>query len=190
MLTNEINIRVAITLLMELVNSSKRGSPAFKQLGIEQSTMTDIASMNVSEIQELAETPFITYHLDNRSLNLKVQRVIERRNKDDLLNQAIRLGASRMIMKLYANMSHKEFSQRRADLSIDDSRSRPSMLSADEYDKLAQLHSKHGKSHPVRHKIDHIRCLVYLSESMTIDISRIYQYFYNEQQSLFIVGGF
>lgn len=189
MLSNEVHARVAVALLMELVHSAKHGNAAFKQMGIDAETMSDITSMNVAEIQELAETPFITYDIDNRTLNVRVQRILGRRKKDNLLNRAIQLGASRMVMKLYANMSHQEFTQRRTQLNLDDNRSRPSLLSSEEYDQLAQLHSKYGSQHPVRAKIDHLACLVHLAETMTIDISRIYQYFYGEQQSLFVVGG-
>lgn len=185
----EVTTRLGVTFLIELINSAKRGNPNFKQLGIDQSTMNDLSNMNVSELHAVAETPFLEYDVNLRSLNLTIQRVLQRRSRDELLNSAIRHGASRFIMKLYSNMSHKEFNKRREMLSLGKLRNRPAMLNDIEYDKLATLHNTYGQSHPISEKMDHLRCLLYLSEQMAIDMNRIYQYFYREHKELFVKEG-
>ncbi len=187
---DEVTARVSVTLLIEMINYSKRGNATFKQLGVDPPTMSDLASMNVAEIHELAESPFVEYTINHRALNQSVQRILHRRKRDDVLNRAITLGASRVIMKTYANMSSKEFNQRRTDLNMNEIRSRPTILSDDEYDKLARQHNKFGQHNPITEKLDHLRCLIHLSESLAIDISRIYQYFYSEQQGLFVMENY
>lgn len=180
--------RVGVTLLIELINAAKQGNPLFQQMGIATETMNDLSTMNVSELNTVAATPFVDYQINGRSLNMTVQRILRSRNRDDLLNSAIRHGASRTVMKLFANMSHKEFNKRRSELNLEDIRSRPSLLSDVEYDELATLHSRYGQKHPFNERLDHLRCLLYLSERMALDINRIYQYFYCEHQAIFLTG--
>ncbi len=186
-MNNDVSTRVGVTLLIELINAAKNGNPLFKQLGIASTTMNDLSTMNISELYAVADCPFINYNINGRSLNVTVQRILRSRNREDLINSAIRHGASRIVMKLFANMSDKEFSKRRSELNLlENIRSRPSLLSDKEYVKLASLHSRYGQNNPITEKIEHLRCLLYLSERMSIDINRIYQYFYKEQQTLFM----
>lgn len=184
----ETTTRVAVTLLMELINAAKQGNLLFKQMGIDTETMNDLATMNISELNAVAATPFVNYQINVRNLNMTVQRILRSRNRDDLLNSSIKHGASRTVMKLFANMTHKEFNQRRSELNIDDIRSRPSLLSEVQYDELATLHSRYGQNNPLNEKLDHLRCLLYLSERMSLDINQIYQYFYVEHQAMFLSG--
>lgn len=183
-----VTTRIGVTLLIELINAAKQGNPIFNQLGIETDTINDLSTMNVSELHAVADVPFVEYAINHRALNVTVQRILRSRNRNDLLNSAIKHGASRTIMKIFANMSFKEFNKRRSDLNLEDIRSRPSLLSDVEYDRLATLHSRYGQLNPMNEKLDHLRCLVYLSEQMTLDINRIYQYFYSEHKNLFTTG--
>ncbi len=185
-MNKDISTSVGATLLIELIKASKQGNTAFKQLGIEPDTMNDLATMNISELYAVADTPFVDYKINNRSLNLTVQRILRSRNRDDLLNSAIKHGASRTVMKKFAHMSYKEFNTRRAELNLSGNRNRPSSLNDDEYTELADLHSQYGQKYPFKEKLDHLRCLLFLSERISIDINRIYEYFYCENETLFL----
>ncbi len=185
-MNNNVTTRVCVTLLIELINSSKHGSHIFKQLGISKSTMKHLSQMNVSEIHYLAEVPFVQFDINNRTLNLSVQRILDGRSSDNLINRAIELGASRAIMKVYANLTHKRFNELRSQIDINHIRSRPQSLNDKEYRKLADLHTKYGQSHTFTSKLDHLRCLVFLSEKTNLEINRVFEYFYEENQGIFL----
>lgn len=184
----DILSRLGINLLTEIIAAARRGHPFYEQLGISRHTFDDLSSMNISELHSVANTLFFDIEVNERALNLSVQRVLQSRDRNTLIDDAIRLGASRQIMQLLANMSYNEFNRRRADLNIDDIRWRPTQLTTDDYDNLATLHSQYGRTQEsgINSGLEHLNCLVFLSERTKIDLNRIYSYYYMDNQRLFI----
>lgn len=183
-----INQKLSIALLLELISTARRGTHLHEQLGIEAETFNELSSMNVSELYGVADTPFLDIKVNIRALNVSVQRMMISRNRGDLLDKAISLGASRSIMRQYARMTHNEFNARRTALNIEDMRRRPPSLTPDDYDQLAGLHDEYAvqQANNISERSEHLRCLVHLAERSGIDINRIYNYYYIDNKLLFI----
>jgi hypothetical protein len=185
----EISARLGKALLLEILDVARSGKDAHSRLGISRETLDDLTRLNIAELYGVSASPFLHLKVDDRILNLAVQGALKNRNRDELLNKAIRFGASRAIMQEFARLSYNEFRRRRSELGIDTNRSRPQQLTNDEYERLSELHSGFGKHHPIAKPLDHLYCLVYLAEHSNIDINRIHSYYYADNRQLFAVSG-
>jgi len=182
----DILANLGLTLLQELVKSVRAGNPIFQQMGISAETIDQISRLNTGELLTLASQPFFKLDLSDRTLNLCIQKIVQSRNRDDLIKRALRAGASREIMKDYALLSHNDFNRLRSELGLEAIRRRPSQIEDDEYKFLAQLHHKSGRDHKVSDRMEHLNCLVYLAEKSNIDINRIYFYYYDDNRELLV----
>ena len=147
---------LGLTLLQELVKSVRAGNPIFQQMGISAETIDQISRLNTGELLTLASQPFFKLDLSDRTLNLCIQKIVQSRNRDDLIKRALRAGASREIMKDYALLSHNDFNRLRSELGLEAIRRRPSQIEDDEYKFLAQLHHKYGRDHKVSDRMEHL----------------------------------
>ena len=95
----DILANLGLTLLQELVKSVRAGNPIFQQMGISAETIDQISRLNTGELLTLASQPFFKLDLSDRTLNLCIQKIVQSRNRDDLIKRALRAGASREIMK-------------------------------------------------------------------------------------------
>ena len=135
----EISARLGKALLLEILDVARSGKDAHSRLGISRETLDDLTRLNIAELYGVSASPFLHLKVDDRILNLAVQGALKNRNRDELLNKAIRFGASRAIMQEFARLSYNEFRRRRSDLGIDTNRSRPQQLTNDEYERLANI---------------------------------------------------
>ncbi|MFC0036588.1 STY4526/YPO1902 family pathogenicity island replication protein [Cardiobacterium valvarum] len=181
----DISGRTAFTLLTELILAAQQGKDFYRQLGISREAFNNLCSLNIAELSSVARNPILRLSVDERVLNLAIQGVLARRNRDDLLKQAMLHGASRSVMARYANMSYNAFNKQRNELGIEEIRSRPVRLSDREYDDLIEAHRYYGSTHSLHHKGDHLRCLLFLSERCNIDINRVFWYYYSDNEHLF-----
>lgn len=182
----EITQTISIMFLIELVNLAKSGKAIPKQFGLNSQTVKDLSTMNMFEIQTLSKSPFFDVNINERYLSQITQKIIDERSSNHTLDQALVRGATRRIMKKYANMSYKEFNAKRNLLNLDKKRSRPSNLNMSDYEKLGMLHSEYGQFNPIVSKFDHLRTMVFLAERTNLDINRIYQYFYVEHENMYL----
>lgn len=177
--------RISLMILMEVVAAAKKGSPLHEQLGMSRETFNLLSGANIDEWYSLAGTPFLEMRINDRTLNLAIQHVLQSRDKDALLKDAMRNGASRDIMQLYAAMSHNDFNRLRQELQLEAIRRRPSRINEEDYAQLSALHSEYGTHHAIHNRLDHLRCLNHLAVKSGIDINRIYHYYYRENSNLF-----
>ncbi|MDP8051536.1 STY4526/YPO1902 family pathogenicity island replication protein [Pasteurella atlantica] len=177
--------RVGVSLLTEIIEQSKYNGESIKQLGIEPCIIQQLSTMSIYELYELAQSSCVKYSINTEHLGFCVHKIIQGRNQDKLVNEAILLGASRMMMKQIANISYGNFNKRRMQLDLFNKRNKPHLLTNDEYQQLAILHDKYKKQHSIISRLDNLRCLIFLSKQTKIDINRIYQYFYLDNQILF-----
>lgn len=183
----DISGRIGFALLNELLAAAQQGKNYYTQLGIGRDTFNDLSALSNTELLNVCRNPFLRLGIDERVLSLAIQATLANRNRDDLHNQAILHGASRSVMQRYARMPYNTFNRRRCELGIDVIRNRPTHLDDDEYHLLAELHNAYGQSHPVKTRVDHLRCLLHLSERSGIDVNRIYWYYYRDNENLFVV---
>ena len=140
-----------------------------------------IAKLNVNELLHIAGSGIYKLELNERSLNIVTQSALNSRSHDRVIEDALRQGASRDVMKRYLKMTGEVFRKRRSQLNLNnDDRTRPRKLTGDEYDRLADLHNAYIKSTPVQNGEDHLRCLVFLSDRTGIDLNRIDSYYYQD----------
>ena len=107
----DISGRTAFTLLTELILAAQQGKDFYRQLGISREAFNNLCSLNIAELSSVARNPILRLSVDERVLNLAIQGVLARRNRDDLLKQAMLHGASRSVMARYANMSYNAFNK-------------------------------------------------------------------------------
>ncbi len=169
----DANTRVGVTLLTELINEAKLNSPVIKQMGIDETTIEQLATMTIAELQALAKSAGIECHINSSHLRSGIARILRSRERETMLNHAITLGASRKMMRELVRMSSSEFNRRRTQIGLGGIRRKPAQLSDQEYERLATLHSGYENDNPCVEKIDHLRCLIYLSEETRIDINCI-----------------
>lgn len=180
-----INTRMGTAMLMEIVNAAAYA----KQLGISDSDFGQLVRMNARELRNIADSGIFQVQVDTRALNRAVQRVLHRRDEHTLIEDAIKLGASKGLLHDYAGLSFKQYNDLIAELNIDGQNGRPPMLTDAELSNLADHHARYGQSNPIRSKKDHLRCLVYLAKHTNIDIKRIYNYFYADNSQLYETAG-
>ncbi|MDO4643806.1 MAG: STY4526/YPO1902 family pathogenicity island replication protein [Cardiobacteriaceae bacterium] len=181
----EINIRLRLAVLMEVISAAKHGTPLHQQMGISDDTLQQLSLINLDEWYTLARSPFLDIMFNNRALNLAIQNILQHRDRDNLLEKALQYGASREIMQHYGSMSHNDFNRLRQKLKIEAIRRRPSRISAEDYTILSELHNKFGMQNTIQSRMTHLRCLIYLAENSGIDINQIYHYYYKDNSSLF-----
>lgn len=173
--------RIGFQILIGLIEAARGGYPIHGQFGLSDELFARIAKLNVNELLQIAGSGIYKLELNERSLNIVTQNALNSRNHDRVIEDALKLGASRDLMKRYLKMPGEIFRKRRTQLNIgNDDRTRPRKLSGDEYDRLADLHNLYVKTTPVNSGEDHLRCLIYLSEHTGIDLNRIDSYYYLE----------
>ena len=178
--------RISANLLVEILSAARQHKGLYEQLGISQETFADLSRLSIAELYQIADGSFIGFNIDDRMLNLRVQNAMHSRDHEQLLNDALRLGASRPVMYQYMKMSHAEFQARRADLGLGEIRKRPAQLPSADYDSLSGLHSEYVKRHGAPEGgADHLRCLVWLAGKSGNDLNRIYEYYYKDNIDLF-----
>lgn len=185
----DINEQISILFLLELTSYAKKGHPLPSQFGLSPQNIKDLSTMNMFEIHELAKSPFFEITINRGHLNQIIQKILDKRSKDEIINLAMQRGATRRIMKKYCSMSFKEFNGKRALLGMDNRRSRPADLKLEDYENLAILHNEFGQHSPINTRFDHLRTLVYLAERSNIELNRIYEYFYRENEFSYVSTG-
>lgn len=188
---HDINAQLSVSLLIDLLSASVRGKPVYRDFGVSDQTFELLKELNNGEMVQVTATPILQLHINDNLLNQGIQRVLQGRARHKLINDAIRLGASREIMQDFASISHNQFNRQRHKLGLSEApRRRPSKIKSDDYYRLSALHSRYGQDNSLDSKIDQLRCLVYLAEQSAIDINRIYQHFWrdNEQHTKELFG--
>lgn len=177
----EAKTRIGFQILIGLIEAARGGYPIHGQFGVSDELFARISKLNVNELLHVAGSGIYKLDLNERSLNIVTQSALNSRSHDRVIEDALKYGASRDLMKRYLKMSGEIFRKRRAQLNIsNDDRTRPRKLTGDEYDRLADLHNAYVKIYPVSSGEDHLRCLIYLSEHTGIDLNRIDSYYYVE----------
>ncbi|RKW13979.1 STY4526/YPO1902 family pathogenicity island replication protein [Cardiobacterium hominis] len=178
--------RISANLLIELLSAARQHKGLYLQLGISQETFADLSRLNIAELCQIADGGFVSININERMLNLRVQNALHSRDREELINDALRFGASRPIMYQYLKMSHAEFQTRRMQLGLREIRKRPQQLSSADYGRLSDLHGEYVKHHGApTGGPDHLRCLVWLAEKSSNDLNRIYEYYYKDNIDLF-----
>lgn len=180
-----LQLQTQLNLLNGILAAAKSGHPIHIQLGMSQETFEYLSRLNSSEMVSVASHPFLDLKINDRTLNMSIQRITKGRDREELMRSAMRYGASRDIMQAYANLSHNDFNRLRLELGLNANRRRPSKIQDDEYGLLGNLHSTYGAEHVINDKLAHLRCLVFLAEKSGIDINRIYHYYYLDNSMLF-----
>ncbi len=153
-------------------------------LGINTQTRRYLAQLSFDDLQKIVSMNCITYDIKQSTLDDCIREIIEIKNYEALINKAIILGASRRIIRAFTPMSYTQFKYKRKKLQLPPRRERPMTLSDDEYTKLGILHSQYTSQNNFSNTLEHLRCLVYLSERSGLDINRIYLYFYLDNQRI------
>lgn len=178
--------RISANLLVELISAARQHKALYTQLGIQQETFADLSRLSIAELYRIADGGIVSINIDDRMLNLRIQAALQSRDREELLNDALRLGASRPIMYRFVKMSHAEFQTRRLELGLGKIRKRPPQLPDADFDNISDLHGEYVKRCDLPEGgAEHLRCLVWLAEQSGADINRIYEYYYKDNISLF-----
>ena len=182
--------RISANLLVELISAARQHKGLYEQLGISPATFADLSRLSIAELYQIADGSFVSFNIDERTLNLRIQNALHSRDREGLLNDALRLGASRPVMYEYMKMSHAEFQTRREQLGLREIRKRPLQLPSADYGHLSGLHGEYVKYHGAPASgAEHLRCLVWLAEKSGNDLNRIYEYYYKDNIDLFRSSG-
>lgn len=184
-LSEVILSQIYLNLLNAILAAAKDGHPIHKQFGLSQETFEQLSRLSSIELISLAKTPFLDARINDRSLAMTINSIIKSRDRQELVRDAMRYGASRDIMQHYANLTENAFNRLRIELGLIAERRRPPKIRDDEYLILASAHSEYGSQQNINDRMGHLRCLVYLTERTGIDINRIYHYYYTDNSMLF-----
>ncbi len=167
-------------ILTHIINNE----PIAESMGIDPNTRKHLAQLSITDLQQVVSMNCITYHINQSTLDSCIHRLIDIKNNEALINKAVVLGASRRIIRAFTPMSYTQFKRKRKKLQLPPRRERPMTLTDDEYTKLGILHSQYTSQNNFSNTLEHLRCLVYLSERSGLDINRIYLYFYLDNQRI------
>lgn len=183
----DVMTRIAGTILIEVINASSIAKPIYRQFGISDTDFEHLARMNSRELRHVAASNVFTVATNARVLNMSVQRTLKSRDIEHIIQDAIRLGASRKIMHEYADIHAIKFKDILSTLDEWESSDvgRPQIISNSDYAKLADLHNAIGLNAPIHSNIDHLRCLIMLSQQSGISINRIHEYYYKDNKYLY-----
>lgn len=176
--------RMGIAVFGEIISAASAGSSAYKELQISNEQLYQLSRMSVRELHDIAKCNVFTITVNPRALNSSIQAVLERRDDHDLIERALRLGASRGIMHKFANMSYRTYNQAINEMGISGNVGRPAELTAEQLDQTATEHYKYTQQYEVKSNKDHLRCMVHLAEFINTDIKRIYNYYYEQNSSI------
>lgn len=184
---HDIMTKIASTLLIEVINASSRAKPIHQQFGISDEDFSYLCRMNMRELRQIAASNVFSIITNTRSLNMSVQRTLRARDINHIIQDAIRLGASRKIMHEYADIHGAKFKDILS--NVDEWQGsdvgRPQMISDSDYAKLADLHNQLGQHSPIYSNMDHLRCLIFLAQQSGLSINRIHEYYYKDNKFLY-----
>lgn len=152
---------------------------------LDIATVKTLSGLTIDEIKALAQKEWVEYRINVSQLQRFIRQIIHSRSKDELIDQAITLGASRTMLRQMVKLPFHEFSRRREALALFDFPKKPLRLSEDELQTLMNLHFEYSNAHRMNGKIEHLRTLIYLSQQSEMSINRIYRYYYIEYTEFF-----
>ena len=154
---------------------SKNDTESLRQMGLSYELANQISILSEEERNKMmhSDKSIFSIHINEHSLKLFTDSVKKISNKEKLLYDAIKLGASRSIMYDVANITAHQFTEMRDKIGLSGKKSRPLSLS----EKEEEILNHYFRKTDIAHFKSKLELLVDAATKTKIEINRIERYY-------------